>query len=75
MVRGYCSRCRRRVGGIRNPEAWQCVKCLSLYCEKCCPRKVGWLFKKPVCPDCGIELTEGGARYYGGASRSDPLPW
>jgi hypothetical protein len=75
MVRGYCSRCRRKVGGIRNSEAWQCHKCLSLFCERCCPRKVGWLFKKPVCPDCGIELTEGGARSYGASSRNDMPLW
>jgi hypothetical protein len=63
MIRGYCSRCRKAVGGFTKPSAWQCHKCLTLYCEECCPKKVGFLFKKPVCPECRIELLEGGVRY------------
>jgi hypothetical protein len=30
-------------------------------CQDCTPaKKVGLLFKKPVCPDCLLELVEGG---------------
>jgi hypothetical protein len=30
-------------------------------CQNCTPtRKVGLFFKKPVCPDCLLELVEGG---------------
>jgi hypothetical protein len=56
--------------GFRNLTPWQCHRCRNLYCESCCKKKVGWIFKKPVCPKCEIELAEGGSRF-GGACPSD----
>ena len=55
MVRGFCSVCSKEVGGIFKPTAWQCDRCRKVFCQNCGP-KVGLLFKKPACPDCGIEL-------------------
>jgi hypothetical protein len=75
MIRGYCARCRTAVGGFRRPVAWQCHKCRSLYCERCCKKKVGWIIKKPVCPECGIELAEGGSRYAGGYVTDGSSMW
>ncbi|MDV3244195.1 MAG: hypothetical protein LYZ66_03320 [Nitrososphaerales archaeon] len=60
MVRGYCSRCNIAVGGFGRPPAWQCPTCWKLFCLDCCPGRVGRWFKKPVCPECKIELVEGG---------------
>ncbi len=38
-----------------------CPKCRMVLCDGCCPEKrVGLVFKKPVCPDCLLELVEGG---------------
>jgi len=32
-------------------------------CDDCTPvKKVGLIFKKPVCPDCQLELVEGGLK-------------
>jgi hypothetical protein len=60
-LRGFCSRCGIRVGGLFRPTAWQCPRCRALLCEGCCPnKKVGLIFKKPVCPECLTELVEGG---------------
>lgn len=55
MVRGFCSACGKQVGGFLKPKAWQCPRCKKLFCNDCCP-KVGLIFKKPACPECGIEL-------------------
>ncbi|HVP22579.1 MAG TPA: hypothetical protein VMS77_01550 [Conexivisphaerales archaeon] len=55
MVRGFCSKCGRQVGGFGKPAAWQCPRCEKLFCADCGP-KVGLVFKKPACPDCGIEM-------------------
>lgn len=60
MVRGLCSACGKELGGLFKPSPWQCPKCKSLYCERCPKKKVGWPFKKPICPECSIELKEGG---------------
>jgi hypothetical protein len=68
-------KCRTAVGGFRRPIAWQCHRCRNLYCEKCCRRKVGLIFKKPVCPECGIELAEGGSRFGGYAPSGEPPAW
>lgn len=60
-LRGFCSRCGREAGGFLRPQLWLCPKCRMALCEDCTPdRKVGWMFKKPVCPDCLLELAEGG---------------
>ncbi|MGD0638214.1 MAG: hypothetical protein ABSA72_09280 [Nitrososphaerales archaeon] len=75
MIRGYCLRCRKAVGGFRNPTPWQCHRCRNLYCESCCKKKVGWIFKKPVCPECGIELAEGGSRFGGGYPSDGGSGW
>lgn len=55
MVRGFCATCGKQVGGFMKPRAWQCQRCRKVYCETCGP-KVGLIFKKPACPECGIEL-------------------
>jgi hypothetical protein len=60
MVRGFCSRCGKKIGGPFQSVAWQCVKCMGVWCEKCPTKKVGWFSKKLLCPDCGIEMYEGG---------------
>ncbi|MDG6990295.1 MAG: hypothetical protein JRM99_02605 [Nitrososphaerota archaeon] len=60
-MRGFCSRCGKEAGGIFRPRLWQCPKCRMVLCEKCTPsKKVGVVFRKPVCPDCLLELAEGG---------------
>ena len=56
MVRGFCFRCRKEVGGVFKPQAWRCATCRRLYCDRCAKDRVGLIFKKPVCPDCRIEL-------------------
>ena len=43
-----------------KPTPWQCPKCRSLFCAACPKKTVGRLFKKPMCPECNIELKEGG---------------
>jgi hypothetical protein len=60
MVSGFCSRCRKEIGGIFRPVLWQCPICLKIWCEKCAKQKIGRLFKKLVCPGCRIEMKEGG---------------
>ena len=60
-MRGFCSRCGRQAGGAFRPRLWQCPKCWKVYCDDCTPdKKVGLIFKKPVCPECLLELVEGG---------------
>ncbi|MDG7011415.1 MAG: hypothetical protein JRN57_04775 [Nitrososphaerota archaeon] len=60
-MRGFCSRCGRQVGGLFRPVIWQCPKCREVLCQGCTPpKKVGLIFKKPVCPGCLLELVEGG---------------
>ncbi|MGA2309383.1 MAG: hypothetical protein ABSG57_07535 [Candidatus Bathyarchaeia archaeon] len=54
MVRGFCGKCGKEIGGFMKPAAWQCPSCKKVYCEACCP-KVGLVFKKPACPNCGVE--------------------
>ena len=63
MVRGFCSRCGKQVGGPFKPKAWQCAKCRAVFCDDCPNEKIGWLSKKPVCPVCRIEMVEGGIAY------------
>jgi hypothetical protein len=68
-VRGFCSRCGREIGGFLKPRLWMCPKCRMVICDGCLPEKrVGLVFKKPVCPDCLLELAEGGF-YVTGARR------
>ena len=62
-MRGFCSKCGRQIGGAFRPLLWQCPKCRVILCEDCTPeRRVGLIFKKPVCPECLLELVEGGVR-------------
>ena len=64
-MRGFCSRCGRQAGGAFRPLLWQCPKCRVVICDDCTPAKrVGVLFKKPVCPNCLIELAEGGLKVW-----------
>src|SRR5947208_3805887 len=58
LVRGFCTKCGREVGGWFKSPAWQCPRCKGLYCERCPKRTVGRWFKKQVCPECRIELAE-----------------
>jgi len=60
MVSGFCSRCGKEIGGIFKPLLWQCPTCRKIWCEKCPKQKIGRLFKKLVCPECHIEMQEGG---------------
>jgi hypothetical protein len=60
MVSGFCSRCGREIGGLFKPVLWQCPTCRKIWCEKCPKQKIGRLFKKLVCPECHIEMQEGG---------------
>ncbi|MDG7006891.1 MAG: hypothetical protein JRN06_01455 [Nitrososphaerota archaeon] len=62
-MRGYCSECGRQVGGAFRPLLWQCPKCRMILCEDCTPEKrVGLILKKPACPECLLELAEGGPK-------------
>ncbi len=58
MVRGFCKKCKKEIGGFFKPKPWKCPRCRHIFCEDCCP-KVGLIFKKPACPKCGLELREG----------------
>lgn len=60
MVRGFCSRCGKQIGGFLRPPLWQCPTCWKIWCERCPKKRVGRLSKKLVCPECGIEMREGG---------------
>ena len=55
MTRGFCGSCGKKIGGMFQQAAWQCPSCRKVYCNSCCP-KVGLIFKKPACPNCGVEL-------------------
>ena len=55
MPRGFCASCGKQIGGFMKPPSWQCQRCQKVYCSPCSP-KVGLVFKKPACPECGIEL-------------------
>lgn len=62
-----------------KPIAWQCPKCRFLYCPTCPKKTVGRFFKKLVCPECLIEMQEGGVSWWQtGSSQkggTDMLPW
>jgi len=57
MARGICSNCGKQVGGLMQPlqQGYACPGCGKLYCKNCGP-KIGLIFKKPTCPNCGREL-------------------
>jgi len=57
MTRSFCAVCEREIGTISKPTKFQCPRCQSSYCKDCCS-KVGILFKKLLCPQCGIEVIE-----------------
>ena len=43
-----------------RPPLWQCPTCRKIWCEKCPKYRIGRVFKKLVCPECMIEMQEGG---------------
>ena len=57
-MRGFCARCDKRIGGMFKPPAWHCPTCWKLYCESCAKLRVGLIFKRPVCPECKVEMKE-----------------
>jgi len=57
MVRGFCSSCGKEVGTFLKPAGFQCRNCMKIFCFNC-SKKIGLLFKRPVCPTCGIELVD-----------------
>ena len=60
MVSGFCFRCKKEIGGFLRPPLWQCPTCRKIWCDNCPKNKVGRWFKKLVCPDCRIQMQEGG---------------
>jgi hypothetical protein len=60
LVSGYCAKFGRQIGGFFRPPLWQCPTCRKIWCESCPKRKIGRVFKKFVCPECNIEMQEGG---------------
>jgi hypothetical protein len=60
VVGGYCAKCKKEIGGFFRPPLWQCPTCWKIWCEDCPKDKVGRFFKKLVCPECRIEMREGG---------------
>jgi DNA-directed RNA polymerase subunit RPC12/RpoP len=57
MAKGFCSACGREVGTFLKPSGYQCKNCLQIYCFSC-SKKIGFIFKSPVCPNCGIVLVD-----------------
>ncbi len=55
MVKGLCTSCGQEVGTFLKPSGYQCKRCLKIFCPRCF-KKIGFLIKNPVCPDCGIVL-------------------
>jgi hypothetical protein len=60
VVSGFCSRCKKEIGGFLKPPLWQCPTCRKIWCEKCPKQRVGMVFKKLAYPECHIEMQEGG---------------
>ncbi len=60
LVSGYCSRCGAEIGGFLRPPLWQCPTCRRIWCERCPKDRIGIMFRKYVCPECHIEMQEGG---------------
>jgi len=60
MVSGFCAKCGEEIGGFLRPPIWQCPTCRKIWCEKCPKERVGRMFKKLACPECRIEMKEGG---------------
>jgi hypothetical protein len=60
IVSGFCAKCRKEIGGFLRPPLWQCPTCRKIWCEKCPKQQIGRVFKKLVCPECGIQMQEGG---------------
>jgi len=57
MVKGFCSVCGKEIGTFFGPKSYQCRGCLKIFCFNC-SKKIGLVFKKPACPNCGIELVD-----------------
>jgi len=58
MPAALCTICGKNVGGFLQAKAWRCPSCRKSYCDNC-PPKVGSFFKKPSCPEHGMELIKG----------------
>ncbi|MEO0242712.1 MAG: hypothetical protein ABIM42_06740 [candidate division WOR-3 bacterium] len=48
----------KQIGEFLRPTAWQCPRCKRIFCGDCCP-EIGLIFKKPICPECKVELFKG----------------
>lgn len=57
MARGFCSSCGKEIGTFLKPAGFQCRNCMNIFCFDC-SKKIGLIFKRPVCPTCGIELVD-----------------
>jgi len=57
MAKGLCSSCGKEIGTFFGPSGYQCRNCMQLFCFNC-SKKIGLIFKKPVCPNCGIPLVD-----------------
>lgn len=57
MARGFCSSCGKEVGTFLKPSGFECRNCRKIFCFDC-SKKIGLLFKRPVCPTCNIELVD-----------------
>lgn len=55
MAKGFCSVCKKQVGGLFDPHGYKCPSCKKLYCRTCSPER-GLLVKNPHCPHCGVKL-------------------
>ena len=55
MAKGICRRCGKEVGSFLKPPGWRCPRCAYVFCDACSP-KIGTLFKKPACPECGVAM-------------------
>jgi len=57
VAKGFCRKCGKQVGSFMKPPGWQCPRCNFVFCEDCSP-KLGSVFKKPACPDCGVAMAQ-----------------
>lgn len=65
MVSGQCNKCKRKIGGtFAKLPLWQCPTCRKIWCPDCAPKQMGVLFKKRLCPEDLIEMSEGGIKSY-----------
>jgi DNA-directed RNA polymerase subunit RPC12/RpoP len=57
MAKGFCSSCGKEVGTFFKPAGYQCRNCMQVFCFAC-SKKIGFILKTPICPNCGIELVQ-----------------